>query len=220
MPSLDFQVLKIHKIWQVWVRIYTFCVFHKNLLLFADVFQPCCMKFGLFVSRTTSPTTTSLSNQTTLGNNMSLPYTHVREYYKAWTWRCVTIGRKLSWIILWLKSRAIATPRKINMEPEKKLPGKGKSSEPNHHFQVRFVHLPGCIQNSLRSWECILQNILMEPNIQHYYWKNRYYKDLFQMTWMQILSLAQGHHCLNLVSNQPKLSGLFVQICVCVCVKR
>ena len=65
----------------------------------------------------------------------------------------VTIGRKLSWIILWLKSRAITTPRKINMEPEKKLPGKGKSSEPKHHFQVRFVHLRGCIQNSLRSWE-------------------------------------------------------------------
>ena len=38
------------------------------------------------------------------------------------------------------------TPRKINMEPENTGPlEKEKSSEPNHHFEVRFLNLRGCI---------------------------------------------------------------------------
>ena len=35
----------------------------------------------------------------------------------------------------------IHTPRKINMEPRKKKTGKGKSSEPNHHFQVLCISM-------------------------------------------------------------------------------
>ena len=49
--------------------------------------------------------------------------------------------------IFWAIKQYKCTPRKMNRpEPESLHPWKfGKSSEPNHHFQVRPVNLPGCM---------------------------------------------------------------------------
>ncbi len=38
---------------------------------------------------------------------------------------------------------SLKIPEDSRIEPEILIPGRGKSSEPNHHFQLRFVHLPG-----------------------------------------------------------------------------